>query len=77
MQVYLPEELYVAVKEYSMPASKLLQDAVRTDLRRRELIEGARDYLAELIDEVGEPSAEEFAAAEALSRVIRRGDSDR
>ena len=60
MQVYLPDELYVAVKEYNMPASKLLQDAVRTDLRRRELIEGARGYLAELIDEVGEPSAEEL-----------------
>ena len=77
MQVYLPDELYVAVKEYNMPASKLLQDAVRTDLRRRELIEGARGYLAELIDEVGEPSAEELAAAEALSSVIRRGDTDR
>ena len=77
MQVYLPEELYVAVKEYNMPASKLLQDAVRTDLRRRELIEGARGYLAELIDEAGEPSAEELAAAEALSSVIRRGDTDR
>ena len=77
MQVYLPEELYAAVKEHDMPASKLLQDAVRTDLRRRELIEGARSYLAELIDEVGEPSAEDLAAAEDLSRVIRRGDTDR
>ena len=77
MQVYLPEELYAAVKEHDMPASKLLQDAVRTDLRRRELIEGARSYLEELIDEVGEPSAEDLAAAETLSRVIRRGDADR
>ena len=77
MQVYLPEELYAAVKEHGMPASKLLQDAVRTDLRRRELIEGARGYLEELIDEVGEPSAEDLAAAEALSGVIRRGDADR
>ena len=77
MQVYLPDELYAAVKEHDMPASKLLQDAVRTDLRRRELIEGARSYLAELIDEVGEPSAEDLAAAETLSRVIRRGDADR
>ena len=77
MQVYLPTELYAAVKEHNMPASKLLQDAVRTDLRRRELIEGARRYLAELIDEVGEPSAEELAAAEALSRAIRRDGIDR
>ena len=77
MQVYLSEELYAAVKEYKMPASKLLQDAVRTDLRRRELIEGARRYLEELIEEVGEPSAEEVAAAETLSRVVRRDDIDR
>ena len=77
VQVYLREEFYAAVKEYDMPDSKPPQDAVRTHLRRRESIEGARGYLAELIDEVGEPSAEEFAAAEALSRVIRRGDTDR
>ena len=76
MQVYLSDELYAAVKEYNMPASKLLQDAVRTDLRRREQIDGAHRYLAELIDEVGEPSAEELADAEAISRVIRRADND-
>ena len=77
MQVYLPDDLYAAVKEYSMPASKFLQDAVRADLRRRELIAGAERYLAELIDEVGEPSAEDFAAAEDLSRAVRRAEADR
>ena len=77
MQVYLPDDLYAAVKEYSMPASKFLQDAVRADLRRRELIAGAERYVAELIDEVGEPSAEDFAAADDLSRVVRRADIDR
>ena len=74
MQVYLSDELYDAVKEHDLPASKLLQDAVRSDLRRRELIEEAERYLEELIDEVGEPTAEAFAHAEALSRVIRRAD---
>ena len=77
MQVYLPDDLYAAVKEYSMPASKFLQDAVRADLRRRELIAGAERYLAELIDEVGEPSVEDFAAAEDLSRAVRRAEGDR
>ena len=47
-------------------------DAVRDGLRRRELVAEAERYLAELIDEVGEPSAEEVARAEALSRIIRR-----
>ena len=75
MQVYLPDEVYRAVKEYDLPASKLLQDAVRADLRRRQLIEGAEDYLKELIGEVGEPSGEERARAEALSNVIRRGET--
>ena len=46
--------------------------AERADRRRRELVAEAERYLAELIDEVGEPSAEEVARAEALSRIIRR-----
>ena len=45
---------------------------MQADLRRRELVEEAARYLAELIDEVGEPSAEAVARAEALSRIIRR-----
>ncbi len=47
-------------------------DAVRADQRHRELVAEAEHNLAELIDEVGEPSAEEVARAEALSRIIRR-----
>ena len=47
-------------------------DAVRADLRRRGLVTEAERYLAELIDEVGEPPAEEVARAETLSRIIRR-----
>lgn len=74
MQVYLPDELYAAVKDNDLPASKLLQDAVRSDLRSRELVAEAERHVAELIDEFGEPSAEAFAHAEALSRVIRRAD---
>ncbi len=75
MQVYLPDELYRAVKERDLPASELLQDAVRAELRRQTLLEETDRYLAELIEEVGEPSAEAIARAEALSRRIRRVDS--
>ena len=72
MQVYLPDELYRVVKERDLPASELLQSAVRDELRRQQLREEADRYVAELIDEVGEPSAKAIARAEALSRRIRR-----
>lgn len=71
MQVYLPEELYRAVKERELPASELLQSAVRAELRRQQLLEETDRYLAELIDEAGEPSAKAIARAEALARRIR------
>lgn len=72
MQVYLPDELYRAVKEGSLPASELLQEAVRVELRRRQLLEETDRYLEELVEEVGEPSAEAIARAEALARRVRR-----
>ena len=36
MQVYLPDDLYKLVKKKRLPASELLQDAVRAEGRRRE-----------------------------------------
>jgi hypothetical protein len=72
MQVYLPDDLYEAVKERELPASELLQDAVRAELRRQELLEETDRYIAELISDFGEPSARALARAEALSRRIRR-----
>jgi post-segregation antitoxin (ccd killing protein) len=72
MQVYLPDELYRAVKERELPASDLLQKAVRTELHRQSLLEETDRYLADLIDKVGEPSAAARAKADALSRRIQR-----
>ena len=77
MQVYLPDELYRAVKERDLPASELLQDAVRAELRRHELLEETDRYLAEVIEHVGQPSAKALARAEALSRRIRSDESDK
>lgn len=71
MQVYLPDELYRAVKEQGLPASELLQAAVEAELRRRRLNEEADRYLAELVAEVGEPSPREQARADAIARRIR------
>jgi post-segregation antitoxin (ccd killing protein) len=71
MQVYLPEELYRAVKERKLPASELLQEAVEAELRRRALNEEAERYVDELMTEVGEPSVKERARAAAIARRIR------
>jgi len=70
MQVYLPDDLYEQVKTRKLPASELLQEAVRAELRRQDLLRETDTYLAELIAEVGEPSAQERARAEAVARRI-------
>jgi post-segregation antitoxin (ccd killing protein) len=71
MQVYLPDELYKAVKERQLPASELLQEAVEAELRRQRLNEEAESYVVELLAEVGEPSARERARAATIARRIR------
>jgi post-segregation antitoxin (ccd killing protein) len=77
MQVYLPDELYRVVKEQNLPASELLQDAVRAELRRQELLQATDRYVDELVTEVGEPSPEAAARADRLAAEIgarrRRG----
>jgi hypothetical protein len=72
MQVYLPDELYEAVKERGLPASELLQDAVRVELRRQELLDGTEDYLTELLAEVGMPDPEMTARAQQIARRLSR-----
>jgi post-segregation antitoxin (ccd killing protein) len=76
VQVYLPEDLYDELKERGLPASELLQEAVRAELRRQALLDETDAYLAELTEEVGEPTPNEMARAEAIARRLReRSDS--
>jgi post-segregation antitoxin (ccd killing protein) len=70
MQVYLPADLYEAVKERHLPASELLQRAVRSEVRRRELEAANRKYTAELSAEVGQPSPRQRARATGIARRI-------
>lgn len=73
MQVYLPDDLYKLVKKARLPASELLQEAVRAEVRRRELLAAADRYLNELAVEVGKPSARHKARASALTqRIVAR-----
>lgn len=71
LQVYLPEELYRAVKDRQLPASELLQGAVRAEMRRQELLEEADRYLAELVEETGEPSPASVTRGEELVGRLR------
>jgi hypothetical protein len=70
MQVYLPEDLYEEVKGRGLHASELLQEAVRAEVRRQELIEAGDEHIAALIAEVGQPAPDELAGAEAIARRI-------
>lgn len=71
MQVYLPDELYAAVKDRELSPSELLQDAVRAEVRRQQLLNETDRYLAELTDEVGAPSETAISKAERLVERVK------
>lgn len=77
MQIYLPDDLYEEVKSRNLPASELLQHAVRAELRRLKLIDMAEEFLKEAIDEFGEPSAEDLAWAQDLAEHLKQRESAR
>ena len=74
MQVYLPEPLYTEVKSRKLPVSKLLQEAIREEVRRQDLISAAEADAAELFAEVGEPGPADIAWARDLARRLARRD---
>jgi post-segregation antitoxin (ccd killing protein) len=72
MQVYLPDDLYRAVKDRGLPASDLLRRAVQAELRRQALLEETARYVDELVAEVGTPHDAAIAKAEAVAEKVRR-----
>jgi len=72
MQVYLPDDLYKLVKARGLPASELLQNAVRAELRRLELLAETDRYVEDLVAEVGPPSEAQRTRAAALARRLAR-----
>jgi hypothetical protein len=68
MQVYLPDDLYEAVKERRLAASELLQRAVRAECLRLDLLARADRFVDELALEVGEPGAAVVERAEIVGR---------
>ena len=72
MQVYLPDDLYDLVKKRQLPASELLQRAVRAELRRLDLLAESDRYVADLVSQVGRPNAAERSRASAVAERIAR-----
>jgi hypothetical protein len=72
MQVYLPDDLYRLVKKRRLPASELLQSAVRAEVRRRDLLSETDRFTAALSADVGEPGAADRSRAKALAQRIAR-----
>jgi len=72
MQVYLPDGLYEQIKSRGLPASELLQKAVRAELRRLDLLAETDRYVADLVAEVGEPTAAQRTRAAAVARRLAR-----
>jgi hypothetical protein len=77
MQVYLPDDLYKLVKARGLPASELLQKAVRVELRRLELLAETDRYVADLVAEVGPPAPAQRTRATAVARRIARQSARR
>ncbi len=77
LQVYLPDELYDALKRRDLPASELLQEAVRAELERRDALDATDEYLTALAHEVGEPTQRQLSRADAIARRIRNRQLNR
>lgn len=76
VQVYLPDELYDELKRRDLPASELLQVAVRAELERRQVLDATEHYLAELQADVGDPTNRHQTRAEAIVRRVRDRQRD-
>jgi hypothetical protein len=66
LQVDLSDDLHRAVEELGLPVSELLAEALRREVQRHGLLAATDEYLAGLLADVGEPSAEAEAWAQAL-----------
>ena len=71
VQVYLPDDLHDELKRRGLPASELLQIALRAELERRDALDATATYLEELTAEVGEPTTRQRTHAASVARRVR------
>lgn len=67
----MPDDLYQEVKSRGLPASEILQIAVRAVVEREKSREGLEQYIRELEEEIGTPTEEQNARAAAIVRNIQ------
>ncbi|MFN0027924.1 MAG: ribbon-helix-helix domain-containing protein [Acidimicrobiales bacterium] len=73
VQVYLPDELYEELKRRALPASELLQAAVRAEIRRLNLLAATDAHLAELESTLtATATAAERERADIVARRVAR-----
>ncbi len=72
IQVYLPDDLHRELKSRGLAASELLQQAVRAEIRRLDLLTATTRHVVALEAEVGEPRATERERAELVARRLGR-----
>lgn len=77
VQVYLPDDLHDELKRRGLPASELLQIALRVEVERQEALDETERYLEELVAEVGEPAQRQQAKADKIARRVRERLLDR
>jgi len=77
LQVYLPDDLFRQVKDRGLPASELLQIAVRAEVERAEALEALDEYIAELEAELGPSTPRQANRAEVIVQAIRAHQSRR
>ncbi len=69
--VSLPTDVYDLVTAQRIDLSSLVVRVVREELQRSAALDETERYMAELRDEVGEPTLEDDAWAEAIVTGIR------
>ena len=77
VQVYLPDDLHEQLKQRGLPASELLQIALRAELERQDALDETERYLDELIAETGEPGQRQRRQADVIARRIRERSLER
>ena len=71
IEVFLPNDLLEVALSRDLPLSEMLQVTVRAVVEREKSREGLEQYIRELEEEIGSPSDEQNARADAIVRNIQ------
>lgn len=72
VRVQLPKPLYAEVKASGLLASELLQEAMHTEVRRRDLMADNEADVAELFADIGASGPETVVWAKQVARRLAR-----